>query len=328
MSHIPATTMRYSIASTLALAAAVTAAPQGVTSAISPMSTAPAGCKSSYPGTFQIQVVNATSASKRDIQKRADLEITLQNGILKDDKGRTGYIAANHQFQFDGPPQTGAIYTAGWSVCANNSLAIGDDAVFYQCLSGDFYNLYDEAQAAQCSKVYIDVIGGGASVSAGSPTQSADGQPGVSSAASSYAGQPTQISDGQVQAPSAAATAAPVSQISDGQIQNPTAVPVSQISDGQIQASTAAPAATAPKVTGAPVSQISDGQIQASTASSVVSQIGDGQIQAPTGGVVAPKNGTGSYTASGSPAQYTGAANKMNAGSVGLLAAIGLVAAL
>lgn len=43
---------------------------------------------------------------------------------------------------------------------------------------------------------------------------------------------------------------------------------------------------------------------------------------------MAPKNGTGSYTASGSPAQYTGAANKMNAGSVGLLAAIGLVAAL
>lgn len=326
MSHIPATTMRYSIASTLALAAAVTAAPQGVTSAISPMSTAPAGCKSSYPGTFQIQVVNATSASKRDIQKRADLEITLQNGILKDDKGRTGYIAANHQFQFDGPPQTGAIYTAGWSVCANNSLAIGDDAVFYQCLSGDFYNLYDEAQAAQCSKVYIDVIGGGASVSAGSPTQSADGQPGVSSAASSYAGQPTQISDGQVQAPSAAATAAPVSQISDGQIQASTsAAPVSQISDGQIQASTAAAAAP----TGAPVSQISDGQIQASTsAASPVTQIGDGQIQAPTGGVVAPKNGTGSYTASGSPAQYTGAANKMNAGSVGLLAAIGLVAAL
>jgi len=117
-------------------------------------------------------------ASILTTSQRADLEITLQDGILKDSEGRTGYIASNRQFQFDGPPQTGAIYTAGWSVCANNSLAIGDDAVFYQCLSGDFYNLYDEAQADQCSQVYIDVLGSGASASAGAPTQSADGQPG------------------------------------------------------------------------------------------------------------------------------------------------------
>lgn len=51
-------------------------------------------------------------------------------------------------------------------------------------------------------------------------------------------------------------------------------------------------------------------------------------VQAPTGGVAAPTNGTGSYTASGAPAQYTGAANKVNTGAFGLLAAIGLVAAL
>jgi len=325
--------MRYAVASTLALVAAVSAAPQGVTSAISPQSSAPAGCKPSYDGKFQIQVVNATTSSKRSVQKRADLEITLQDGILKDSEGRTGYIAANRQFQFDGPPQTGAIYTAGWSVCANNSLAIGNDAVFYQCLSGNFYNLYDEAQAAQCSEVYIDVIGGSSSVAAtqsadgqpavtGQATQTSDGQIGVSSAAS--AGQASQISDGQIQAPSAAATAsaAPVSQISDGQIQASTsAAAVSQISDGQVQASTAA------AVTGAPVSQISDGQIQASTSAvSPVTQITDGQIQAPTGGAVAPKNGTSVTT--GSPAQYTGAANKVATGAFGLVAVLGFVAAL
>lgn len=80
--------MRYSIASTLALAAAVTAAPQGVTSAISPMSTAPAGCKSSYPGTFQIQVVNATSASKRDIQKVSQLGYLKIGHVLVTSKHR------------------------------------------------------------------------------------------------------------------------------------------------------------------------------------------------------------------------------------------------
>ncbi|KUJ06755.1 uncharacterized protein LY89DRAFT_743396 [Mollisia scopiformis] len=50
--------------------------------------------------------------------------------------------------------------------------------------------------------------------------------------------QVSQISDGQIQNP--ATTQVPVSQISDGQIQNPvsTPQPVSQISDGQIQAGT------------------------------------------------------------------------------------------
>lgn len=52
--------------------------------------------------------------------------------------------------------------------------------------------------------------------------------------------------------------------------------PVTQISDGQVQAPTAAPAA--------PVSQIGDGQIQAPTTAAAppaVTQINDGQLQAP-----------------------------------------------
>ena len=114
----------------------------------------------------------------------------LAGGILTDSKGRTGYIAANQQFQFDAPAQTGAIYTAGWSVCANGSLAIGNDAIFYQCLSGTFYNLYDASTGAQCSPVYIDVIGSGSSAS-GVASQTADGQITASAVAS-------QQSDGQV----------------------------------------------------------------------------------------------------------------------------------
>jgi len=65
----------------------------------------------------------------------------------------------------------------------------------------------------------------------------------------------TQISDGQVQAPTATVTGVPVSQISDGQVQATTAAPkptttpvavVTQISDGQIQASGAANATKTP----------------------------------------------------------------------------------
>jgi hypothetical protein len=90
--------------------------------------------------------------------------MSLSNSILTDPRGRTGYIAANYQFQFDGPPQAGAIYTAGFSLCGNGSLALGGSAVFWQCLSGSFYNLYDRDWAGQCSPVTLntyDCTGGG-----------------------------------------------------------------------------------------------------------------------------------------------------------------------
>jgi hypothetical protein len=86
------------------------------------------------------------------------LSISLSNGILTDSVGRTGYIAANYQFQFDKPPQAGAIYTAGFSFCANGSLALGGSNVFWQCLSGTFYNLYDRNWAAQCSPITIETL--------------------------------------------------------------------------------------------------------------------------------------------------------------------------
>lgn len=249
------------------------------------------------------------------------LTLTLQNGILLDSQGRTGYIAANSQFQFDKPAQTGAIYTAGWSVCSNGSLAIGGTTIFQQCLSGNFYNLYLENTAPQCSPIYIQVYS--APGSSGAASQLSDGQPQATP-------QPlcqisdgqiqltscvpvTQISDGQIQATSARS---PVTQISDGQIQGPTskaAAPVTQISDGQIQAPTSKAVA--------PVTQISDGQIQAPTSKAVVSQISDGQVQAPT---------AASATATTSRAVYTGAAVMPTAGAeiFGLAAGILAVAML
>jgi hypothetical protein len=86
------------------------------------------------------------------------LSLTLNNGILKDSHGRTGYIASNYQFQFDSPPQAGSIYTSGFSVCSNGSLALGGSAVWYRCLSGNFYNLYDRWWAAQCEPVVINAV--------------------------------------------------------------------------------------------------------------------------------------------------------------------------
>lgn len=83
------------------------------------------------------------------------LGITLKNGILMDPQGRTGYVASNQQFQFDKPPQAGAIWTAGFSVCQNGHLALGNDETWHRCLSGTFYNLYFHSIGGQCIPSYF-----------------------------------------------------------------------------------------------------------------------------------------------------------------------------
>jgi hypothetical protein len=80
---------------------------------------------------------------------------TLQDGVLRDQYSRTGSIVANHQFQFDGPPQAGAIYTGGFSVCQNKSLAIGGSTRWWRCMSGEFGNLYDTTIGEQCTEIRI-----------------------------------------------------------------------------------------------------------------------------------------------------------------------------
>ena len=87
------------------------------------------------------------------------LSMTLKGAVLTDGKGRIGSIVANRQFQFDGPPpQAGAIYAKGWSLTPDGNLAIGNSDIFYQCLSGGFYNLYDESIGDQCKPVNLQAI--------------------------------------------------------------------------------------------------------------------------------------------------------------------------
>jgi len=336
-----------SVAGLVAIAAA-NPMPQGVTSAIAPSASAPAGCVSTVDGTFEFQLVE-TTASKRSMSKRADTAavLKLSNGILTDAQGRIGSIVANGQFQFDGPPaQAGAEYTAGWSVCPDNKIAIGDQTVFYKCLTSNYYNIYDKSIGGQCSPVYMEAINksNGAAVTqisdgqvqatTGLPvTQISDGQVQATTGApvtqisdgqvQGPTGKPvTQISDGQVQAPTA--TGAPVTQISDGQVQGPTGKPVTQISDGQVQAPT-----------GAPVTQISDGQVQAPTGAPVT-QISDGQVQAPAttpykaGNATVPHASTGTLATSATrtPIPATGAGVANTVGFAGLFAAVFAVALL
>ncbi|KAG7809526.1 hypothetical protein KL921_003523 [Ogataea angusta] len=92
-------------------------------------------------------------------KKEGALAMTLKDGILYDSDGRIGSIVANRQFQFDGPPpQAGAIYADGWSISPDGYLAIGNSTIFYQCLSGTFYNLYDQSIGGQCNEVYLKAV--------------------------------------------------------------------------------------------------------------------------------------------------------------------------
>lgn len=243
----------------------------------------------------------------------------LSNGVLTDAYQRTGYIASNYQFQFDAPPQAGAIYTAGFSICANDTLALGGSTLWWACASGNFYNLYDRDWAPQCNLVEIDVLpcsGSGSSdpsssnVSEGEDSHEEMGWGSASpveTPAPSSSAHMCQIADGRsFTSPSRRLVGHPDitdSGLATGQVQHhetpcqtpevtaaPEGVsseaPVSQSTDGQIEATW--PASAAPE--GSPVSESRDGQIEATQKASAapqgmsseapVSESTDGQVEA------------------------------------------------
>lgn len=121
----------------------------------------PDGCSEDFDGTFEFNPVPISSPGSGSYQRTtctAEPYTTLKGGVLTDQCKRTGEIVANYQFQYDLHVQDIARNTGGFSVCKNNTLAIAGSAVFYHCLSGTFYNLYDESLGAQCSPVFLEII--------------------------------------------------------------------------------------------------------------------------------------------------------------------------
>ena len=104
------------------------------------------------------QIQNRAAALPKFCAAPNTLTMTLKDSELRDSHGRVGAIVANHQFQFDGPPpQAGSIYAAGWSIY-EGVLALGSNTKFYQCQSGDFYNLYDEPLGDYCEPVQLEIL--------------------------------------------------------------------------------------------------------------------------------------------------------------------------
>ncbi|KAK4238131.1 hypothetical protein C8A03DRAFT_33876 [Achaetomium macrosporum] len=233
------------------LAMAVGVVSQGVTDKISPKGDAPEGCVVTAQGKFEISIMEISNTSKRELalEKRNTcggegiLTLQLSDTVLTDSHMRTGYIASNYQFQFDAPPQAGAIYTAGFSICANGSLAFGPSTIFWRCRSGTFWNLYDRWFAEQCEPVEVVAL----------PCDEND----------------TPSSDQGSVVGTEIVTTTIVSPLNDGQPQviiTTMAILICQIGDGQVQVHTTpcTGALTTPRdtYTVPPVSQYSDGQIQ------------------------------------------------------------------
>lgn len=105
--------------------------------------------KATDGATFDMAYVCATNST---------LSMTLKDGILKDSKGRIGYIASNNQFQFDNPVQDNAIVAKGFGACHNGTLSLGGSTVFWACKSGAFSNLYDKSIGGQCEAVQLNMV--------------------------------------------------------------------------------------------------------------------------------------------------------------------------
>ncbi|KAM7208306.1 hypothetical protein V8F20_001284 [Naviculisporaceae sp. PSN 640] len=235
------------------IAAVGCAAAQGVTSVMTPPYDAPASCLHSVEGKFEIlHGIDHGDLDKRGVEAyqggvcspSGSLVAELKNGILTDAKGRIGYIASNFQFQFDDPPQSGAIFTAGWAHCPNGSLALGATTWFYKCRSGGFFNVYDRFWAEQCEPLHLvlrqcdetggldgnynDHVVGSATVTTTIVVPLEDGAPQVITTvvaeplceidAGALKGQTTPCA-AVAGMPPADATMAPLSELDDGQIQ-------------------------------------------------------------------------------------------------------------
>lgn len=302
--------MQYSavlLAGFAALVSAQTYTGPGVT----PTASAPAGCQTSYSGTFGLSVVNTTTASKvkRESGQPNALVIALKNSVLTDTQGRIGYIASNYQFQFDFGGQAGELASAGFSVCANNSLALGSSAIWYECLSGNFYNLYDKNWAPQCQAVYLEILPMSASTSTavGTATTGSASATTSASAVTSSVAAASSITDGQVQGGSTSAVTSSVQVVSSVSVKTSSAAVVTSISDHQIQGATSTSAIVSSTTLMSTVTPATTKSV------AVVSSISDHQIQAPT---------------STSVAAYTGAAAMPTVAAQLILAAAGAAAAL
>lgn len=154
------------------------AASSSTAAVTSNIGTAPAGCATTRPETFDILITPGTGAKvKRSLgflsegvelnselphtnQRRDNtlLILTLTGGTIVEASGRVGFVATDGSFQFQHTPLPNQLYTGPFSICANSTLALGGTANWYQCLNGSSYSLYyfESPAVSDCTLIHIE----------------------------------------------------------------------------------------------------------------------------------------------------------------------------
>ncbi|KAK5708681.1 hypothetical protein LTR17_020452 [Elasticomyces elasticus] len=119
--------------------------------------TLPGSCETEVDYPFAMFVYEVDS-SLRTKKRNAGIpwRVVLDHGVLLDITGRVGYIAADNRVLFEYHPPPNATYTAGWSACSSDYLAINGTSLFHQCGSENVY--IGKPFSAECFPVYLKWI--------------------------------------------------------------------------------------------------------------------------------------------------------------------------
>ncbi|EMG49782.1 hypothetical protein G210_5387 [Candida maltosa Xu316] len=108
----------------------------------------------------------ANSWKKRDGASLKSEWFTLKNGVIYDANYVIGEIAANHQFEFDNPPQPDALFTGGFSIVDGKKhdgkkvLALNGNTEFYGTAVDEngVFKIYDAAITDKSKVIYLVVL--------------------------------------------------------------------------------------------------------------------------------------------------------------------------
>ena len=127
---------------------------------LTPSATPPAGCQETFDGKISLEAINATTTNNRDLGAiecgGKSCSFTLKNGVLKNNDGETEYVDLDYELSFyKNPLNHDALYTGGFSICANRTLMLGGSALWWRC-PGDY--LYWIQQGDGCYPELLNAV--------------------------------------------------------------------------------------------------------------------------------------------------------------------------
>jgi hypothetical protein len=127
-----------------------------------PHETIPADCSVDYLGAFNIGFTPVDPSSEDDDEMRSKhklatrtlVSLELTDGYLVDDQQRMAYIDDRDMLQFEMYPRSPQ-FNAGFSICKNGTIALGNSALWYRCRAGAYSTIFRAKPDSDCALSYI-----------------------------------------------------------------------------------------------------------------------------------------------------------------------------